>query len=98
MEIVIYITVPYFKFTTGNIHNENVFCIIDIVGLDSCDGKTICKYLFHCQKYPSQFFDKIDALKNLSKSTGKHMCRSLLFNNVPDLRPATRHSDKVIFL
>ena len=30
-----------------------------------------------------------DVLRNLEKSTGKHLCQSLFFNNVAGLRPAT---------
>ena len=32
---------------------------------------------------------KQGVLKNFVKITGKHLCQSLLFNNVPGLRPAT---------
>ena len=34
-------------------------------------------------------FCKKDVLKNFLKFTGKHLCQSLFFNEVADLRPAT---------
>ena len=37
----------------------------------------------------SQLFFKISVPKNLSKFTGKHLCRSLFSDKVSDLRPAT---------
>ena len=36
-----------------------------------------------------EVFCKKGVLKNLAKFTGKHLCRSLFFNKVADLRPAT---------
>ena len=36
-----------------------------------------------------EVFCKIDVLKNFAKFTGKHMCPSLFFNKVADLRPVT---------
>ena len=37
----------------------------------------------------SQIFFKIGALKNFAKFTGKDLCRSLIFDKVADIRPAT---------
>ena len=36
-----------------------------------------------------EVFYKIGALKNFAKFTGKHLCQSLFFYKVPDVRPAT---------
>ena len=36
-----------------------------------------------------EVFCKKGILRNFSKFTGKHLCQSLLFNNVAGLRPAT---------
>ena len=36
-----------------------------------------------------EVFCKKDALRNFAKFTGKHLCKSLFFNKVADLRPAT---------
>ena len=44
---------------------------------------------------------KIGVLKNFAKLTGKHLCQSLFFNKVTDLRPATllkRVPGTVVFL
>ena len=37
----------------------------------------------------SELFCKKGFLKNFAKFTGKHVCQSLFFNRVADLRPAT---------
>ena len=34
-------------------------------------------------------FCKKGVLRNFAKFTGKHLCQSLIFNNVASLRPAT---------
>ena len=36
-----------------------------------------------------EVFRKKGILKNLTKSTGKHLCQSLFFNKVTGLRPVT---------
>ena len=41
-------------------------------------------------------FCKKDALRNFSKFTGKHLCRSLFFNKVAGLRPATLLKKKLL--
>ena len=41
------------------------------------------------QEQPPEVFYKKGALKNFTKSTGKHLCQSLFFNKVAVLRPAT---------
>ena len=44
------------------------------------------------QKYRSsrlEVFCRKDVLRNFEKFTGKHLCQSLLFHEVTDLRPAT---------
>ena len=42
----------------------------------------------HRSSRPDLFCEK-GVLRNLAKLTGKHLCRSLFFNKVADLRPAT---------
>ena len=37
---------------------------------------------------PKVFYEK-DVIRNFTKFTGKHLCQSLFYNKVPDLRPAT---------
>ena len=49
----------------------------------------ITKSTFFCfQKQPPEVFCKKSVLRNFAKFTGKHLCQSLFFNNVTDLRPA----------
>ena len=38
---------------------------------------------------PSEVFCQKGVLRNFAKFTGKHLCQSLFFNKVADLRPAT---------
>ena len=45
------------------------------------------------QKQTPEVFCKKVVLKNFAKFTGKHLCQSLFFNKVADLRPATPPSD-----
>ena len=40
------------------------------------------------QKQPPEVFCKKGVLRNFTKFTGKHLCQSLFFNKVTDLRPA----------
>ena len=47
--------------------------------------RTACKF----QKKPLEVFFKKDVLKNFAKFTGKHLCQSLFYNKVADMRPAT---------
>ena len=41
------------------------------------------------KKHPPELFHKKGALKNFAKFKGKHLCQSLLFYKIADLRPAT---------
>ena len=41
------------------------------------------------QKQPPEVFYKKGDLKNFAKFTEKHLGRSLFFNKIADLRPAT---------
>ena len=41
------------------------------------------------QKQPPEVFYKKGVLRNFAKFTRKHLCKSLLFNKVAGLRPAT---------
>ena len=41
------------------------------------------------QKQPLEVLRKKGVLRNFAKFTGKHLCQSLFFNKVADLRPAT---------
>ena len=45
-------------------------------------------HLKHRSSRPEVFYKK-PVLKSLAKFTGKHLCQSLFFNNVADLRSAT---------
>ena len=40
----------------------------------------------YVQKQPPEVFFKKSVLKNFANFTGKHLCRSLFFNKVADLR------------
>ena len=42
-----------------------------------------------CRSSRLKVFCKKAVLKNFAKFTGKHLCQSLFFNKVADLRPAT---------
>ena len=53
----------------------------NIIGNLRCKNK--------CQKQPPEVFYKKGVLRNFTKFTGKHLCQSLSFNKVADLRPAT---------
>ena len=44
---------------------------------------------FKFQKQPLEVFYKTGAVKNFTKSTGKHLCQNLFFNKVASLRAAT---------
>ena len=44
-------------------------------------------YLFRSSRL--EVFCKKDALRNFAKFSGKHLCQSLFFNKVADLRPET---------
>ena len=46
-------------------------------------------FIVDSQKQPLEAFYKNGGLKNIAKFTGKHVCQSLFFNKVADLRPAT---------
>ena len=55
-------------------------------------GVYICGYIFSRYSLRSsrpEVFCKKGVLKNFAKITGKHLCHSLFFNEVADLRPAT---------
>ena len=39
---------------------------------------------------------KKDVLENFAKFTGKHLCKSLLFNKVAGLRPATLLKNEIL--
>ena len=45
--------------------------------------------VFKFQKQPLEVFCKKGVLRNFTKFTGKHQCKSLIFNKVTGLRPAT---------
>ena len=49
---------------------------------------TSWKFFVH-QKQPPEASYKKSVSKNFLKVTGKHLCQSLFFDNVTDLRPAT---------
>ena len=49
--------------------------------------KVLCSYKSF-QKQPPEVLQK-KVLKNVAKSTGKHLCQSLIFNKAAGLRPAT---------
>ena len=55
-----------------------------ITNLESTSWK-----LFVHQKQPPEASYKKSVSKNFLKVTGKHLCQSLFFDNVTDLRPAT---------
>ena len=44
------------------------------------------------QKQPPEVFCKKGILRNFAKFTGNHLCQSLYFNKIADLRPATLDS------
>ena len=46
-------------------------------------------YNSHKESSRPEVFCKKGVLRNFTKFTGKHLCKSLFFNEVADLRPAT---------
>ena len=69
----------------------------DMSTTQKCSSKEFSWYICFCiqteyrhlQKYPPELFHKKGALKNFAKFTGKHLCQSLSFYKIADLRPAT---------
>ena len=54
-----------------------------------CDGAILRKY----RSSRRRCFVRKGVLRNFAKFTGKHMCQSLFYNKVADLRPATIKKD-----
>ena len=48
-----------------------------------------CSVLSHTRSSRQEVFCEKGVLRNFIKFTGKHLCQSLFFNKVVDLRPAT---------
>ena len=50
------------------------------------------------QKQPAEVFFKKGVLRNFTKFTGKHLCKSLFLYKVAGMRPAKRGSGTGVFL
>ena len=69
----------YYKFERKNIKKES--------------AKEDKKLIISRRSSRREVFSKKGVLKNFTKLTGKHLCQSLFFNKVADLRPATLLKD-----
>ena len=59
------------------------------------------KYILTFPQQPPELLSQKGVLRNFAKSTGKQLCRSLVFNKITGLRPATllkRDSGTGVFL
>ena len=57
--------------------------------LSFCSCYILYYILYPLQKQPPEVFYRKAVLKNFAKFTGTHLCQSLFFNKVADLRTAT---------
>ena len=69
-----------------------IFGMDEVKHIEQKDKQIKKSKCFKTQKQPPKMSVKKGGLRNFTKFTGKHLCKSLFFNKVAGLRPLQVHN------